>query len=67
MWVKCFRKGLPLLGDDTTNRIENKFGKLKESIKYTFVTLPDTGAAIIHLVNYADRMLEERYIYRTKK
>ena len=67
MWVKCFRKGLPLLGDNTTNRIENKFGKLKESIKDTFVTLPDTGAAIIHLVNYADRMLEERYIYRTNK
>ena len=67
MWVKCFRKGLPLLGDNTTNRIENKFGKLKESIKDTFVSLPDTSAAIIHLVNYADRSLEERYIYRTNK
>ena len=30
MWVKCYRKGLPLLGDNTTNRIESKFGKLKE-------------------------------------
>ena len=67
MWIKCYRKGLPLLGDNTTNRIENKFGKLKESIADTFITLPTTSSAIIHLVNYADRMLEERYISRTNK
>lgn len=67
MWVKCFRKGLPLLGDNTTNRIENKFGKLKESIADTFMSLPNTSSAIIHLVNYADRLLEERYLFRTNK
>ena len=48
MWVKCFRKNLPLLGDNTTNRIENKFGVLKKSIEERFATLPDTYAAFIH-------------------
>ena len=67
MWSKCFRKGLPLLGDNTTNRIENKFGRLKVSIKDTFKTLPTTAKAIIHLVNYADKLLEERYLFRTNK
>ena len=67
MWVKCFRKGLPLLGDNTTNRVENKFGVLKKSIADTFVTLPKTAAAIVHLVTYADRLLEERYVFRSLK
>ena len=67
MWVRCYRKKLPLLGDNTTNRIENKFGVLKKSIADTFATLPDTSAAIIHLVNHADRLLEERYIFGTNK
>ena len=39
--------GFPLLGDNTTIRIENK--------------------AIIHLVSYANKLLEERYIFRTHK
>ena len=67
MWVRCYRKRLPLLGDNTTNRIENKFGRLKESIADTFMSLPSTSSAIIHLVNYGDKTLEERYIARTNK
>ena len=67
MWVRCYRKKLPLLGDNTTNRIENKFGVLKKSIADTFVTLPDTSAAIIHLVNHADRLLQERYTFGTNR
>ena len=61
MWVRCYRKGLPLLGDNTTNRIENKFGRLKLDIKDTFMSLPKTGVAIIHLVQYAEKLLTERY------
>ena len=67
MWVRCYRKTLPLLGDNTTNRIETKFGRLKESIADTFISLPTTASAIIHLVEYADRSLEERYAARTNK
>ena len=67
MWVRCYRKRLPLLGDNTTNRIENKFGVLKKSIDDTFASLPNTSSAIIHLVNHADRLLEERYIFVTNK
>ena len=66
-WVGCYRKGLPLLGDNTTNRIENKFGRLKLDIKDTFMSLPKTGVAIIHLVQYAEKLLTERYVYGTMK
>jgi hypothetical protein len=31
MWVKCFRKKLPTLGDNTKNRIERSFWTLKQS------------------------------------
>ena len=48
MWVKCYQKGLPLLGDNTTNRIENKFGRLKESIKDTFMSLVSTNHCCIY-------------------
>ena len=67
MWVTCFRRHLPLLGDNTTNRIERKFRSLKESINDTFVSIPDTGAALIHLLQYADTILEERYMVGTFK
>ena len=67
MWVKCFRKNLPLLGDNTTNRIENKFGVLKKSIEERFATLPDTCAAFIHLVQHADRLMEEKYEFLANK
>ena len=67
MWVTCYRKHLPLLGDNTTNRIERKFRTLKESISDTFVTIPDTGAAVIHLLSHADTILQERYMIGTFK
>ena len=67
MWARCYRKGLPLLGDNTTNRIENKFGRLKLNIQDTFTSLPKTGLAIIHLVKYAEKLLTERYVYGTMK
>ena len=31
MWVKCFRKYLPILGDNTTNKVERTFWSLKQS------------------------------------
>ena len=67
MWSKYFRKGLPLLGDNTNNRIENKFGSLKISIMDTIKTRRSTSKAIIHLVSYAHKLLEERYIFGTNK
>ena len=67
MWVKCYRKNLPLLGDNTTNRIENRFRNLKLSITDTFKSIPNTPTALIHLVTFADDHLKEKYLTGTKK
>ena len=59
MWVKYHRKDLPTLGDHTTNRVERMFWTLKKSIGETFISLPKTVASITHIINYADRRLQE--------
>ena len=63
MWVKCFRKHLPILGDNTTNRVERTFWSLKQSLRDTFRGLPDTANSIMHVVKLADGRLKERYDY----
>ena len=67
MWAKCFRNALPLLGDDTSNRVESSFRALKQSIEDTFVSLPKTVHAIMHLIEFADGRLKERYCGRTNR
>ena len=67
MWVKCFRKHLPILGDNTTNRVERTFWMLKESLQATFRGLPDTATSIMHVVKLADQRLKERYDYTANK
>ena len=42
MWVKYYRKNLPSLGDNTSNRVERFFWTLKKAIQDTFVTLLNT-------------------------
>ena len=66
MWVKCFRKYLPLV-DNTTNRVERTFWSHKQSLKDTFGGLPDTSSSIIHVINFADNRLKERYNYTAVK
>ena len=61
MWVKFYRNSLPLLGDNTSNRVESSFATLKKSIEDTFVSLPQTIHAIQHLVEFADNRVKERY------
>ena len=61
MWVKCFRIDLPLLGDNTTNRVESSFSLLKQTITDTFSSTPKTIQGIHHLVQFADKRLLERY------
>ena len=67
MWVRCYRKNLPCLGDNTSNRVERFFWTLKQEIQDTFVTLPDTIKAAVHLVQFCDRRLEEKYLNATNK
>ena len=67
MWVKCFRNSLPLLGDNTSNRVESSFAILKRSIADTFVTVPKTVKAIKHLVEFADERLKDRYLAVTNR
>ena len=67
MWVKCFRKYLPILGDNTTNRVERTFWSLKQPLKDTFGGLPDTSSNIIHVIHFADNRLKERYNYTAAK
>ena len=38
MWVRFYRKNLPSLGDNTSNRVERFFWTLKREIEDTFVT-----------------------------
>ena len=67
MWAMCYRKRLPLLGDNTSNRVERMFGALKVDIKTTFASLPRTVRAIIHLVEFADLRLTESYNFHAGK
>ena len=67
MWVKCFRKNLPILGDNTTNRVERTFWSLKQSLRDTFGRLPDTASSIMHVIKLADSRLKERYNYTAVK
>ena len=61
MWVICYRNNLPLLGDNTSNRVERMFGALKVDIKALFARLPRTVKAVSHLVEFADLRLTEGY------
>ena len=67
MWAMCFRRSLPLLGDNTSNRVESSFGRLKQSIGDSFTTIPDTIHGIKHLIQFADRRIEERYTVQTNR
>lgn len=67
MWAMCFRKHLPLLGDNTSNRVERMFGALKVDMKAAFTGLPRTVRAIIHLVEFADLRLTESYNFHAGK
>ena len=67
MWVKAYRIHLPRLGDNTSNRVERYFLSLKKSIEDTFLSLPNTITAAVHLVKYVDRRLEEKYAFVTNK
>ena len=60
MWAKHLRKGLPTLGDHTTNRVERMFWTLKRSIREKFVSLPKTVSSIQHIVKYAENRLVEK-------
>lgn len=63
MWAQCYRSHLPSLGDNTTNRIERTFWSFKNSLADTFGRLPDTSKSIMHILEYANKQLEERYTY----
>ena len=67
MWVKFYRKNLPTLGDNTSNRVERMFWTLKQSIQDTFATLPQTAKAALHLIKFCDQKLDEKYAFVTNK
>ena len=67
MWVKCYRKNLPCLGDNTSNRVERFFWTLKKAFQDTFMSLPKTMKAAIYLVKFADQRLQEKYIFTQNK
>ena len=67
MWVKCYRKSLPCLGDNTSNRVERFFWTIKKAFQDTFMSLPNTMKAAIYLVKFADQRLQEKYIFTQNK
>ena len=67
MWVRAYRKHLPHLGDNTSNRVERYFWSIKKSIKDLFLSLPPTVVAAVHLIKFADSRLEEKYAFAVNK
>ena len=67
MWVRCFRKSLPSLGDNTSNRVERYFWTIKKAFKDTFITLPKTVKAAVGLLEFADQRLKEKYMFAKNK
>ena len=67
MWVKYYRKSLSCLGDNTSNRVERYFWTLKKAFQDTFLSLPNTLTAAVHLVKFSDERLGERYSFATNK
>ena len=67
MWVRCYRKSLPCLGDNTSNRVERFFWTMKKAFKDTFMSLPTTMKAAVCLVKFADQRLQEKYIFAQNK
>ena len=67
MWVRCFRKSLPCMGDNTSNRVERYFWTVKKAFKDTFMTLPSTVIAAVHLIKFADQRLDEKYMFSRNK
>ena len=63
----CYRKSLPCLGDNTSNRVERSFWTLKKAVQDTFITLPKTMKAAVFLVKFIDKRLEEKYIFASNK
>ena len=61
MWAMYKRKELPVLGDNTNNRVERAFGTMKKSIKESFSGSPTTAKALVHLINFCDERLNESY------
>ena len=61
MWVRYFRNSMPLLGDNTSNRVESSFNILKKSVEDTFISLPHTIHAVQHLCEFANDRISERY------
>ena len=61
MWVRYFRNSMPLLGDNTSNRVESSFNTLKKSVEDTFISLPHTIHAVQHLCEFANDRISERY------
>lgn len=59
MWVKCFWKNLPTLGDNTKNKIERSFWTLKQSLHTRFSTLPEIYPSIIYLESFYSEILIE--------
>ncbi|KAE9541810.1 hypothetical protein AGLY_003801 [Aphis glycines] len=59
MWVKCFKKNLPTLGDNTNNRIERSFWTLKQSLHTRFSSLPEISQSIVYLVSLCSERLTE--------
>ena len=67
MWVKCYRKNLPLLGDNTSNRVERYFWTIKKALTDTFLSLPSTVKAAVYLIKFADQRLQEKYSFAQNK
>ena len=67
MWVRCFRKSLPCLGDNTSNRVERYFWTVKKAFKDTFMALPKTVTAAVSLIKFADQRLTEKYMFAKNK
>ena len=57
MWARFERKSLPMGTEHTTNRLERSFGVMKADLKVNTFKEVTIEAAVMHIVNWADRKL----------
>jgi hypothetical protein len=60
MWASYSRLTLPIMYENTTNRVERFFGCLKDRIRRTFAHVPHVAMLIIFLIDYVEQAIREK-------
>ena len=67
MWARFERRGLPLGGEHTTNRVERTFGVLKMELKMCTTGDLSIEMAVVKVLRWAERKLTEAFATAQRK